>query len=51
MEIAMGFKLLAFMFWPLLLVFLYFLADRQRFKRRWQRFKQIILKDFGKDSE
>jgi hypothetical protein len=40
MDIGTGLKLLAFMFWPLLLVFIFYLLDRKRFKKRWERFKQ-----------
>jgi hypothetical protein len=40
MEIGVGFKLLAFMLWPFLLVFLYYLFDRKGFNRRLERFKE-----------
>ncbi|MFZ2407653.1 MAG: hypothetical protein WAW41_21160 [Methylobacter sp.] len=40
MDIGTGFKLLAFMFWPLLLVLLYYLFDKKGFKRRLEKFKQ-----------
>jgi hypothetical protein len=39
-DIGTGFKLLAFMFWPVLLMFIAFLLDRKRFKKRWEKFKQ-----------
>lgn len=40
MDIGTGFKLLAFMFWPVLLMLIAFLLDRKRFKKRWEKFKQ-----------
>ncbi len=40
MEIGTAFKLLAFMLWPFLLVFLYYLFDRKGFKRHLEKFKQ-----------
>jgi hypothetical protein len=40
MDFGTGFKLFAFMLWPFLLVFLYYLFDRKCFKKRWERFKQ-----------
>jgi len=40
MDIGTGFKLLGFMFWPVLLMFLVYLIDRKSFKRRLERFKQ-----------
>ncbi len=40
MEIGTALKLLAFMLWPFLLVFLYYLFDRKGFKRRLDKFKQ-----------
>jgi hypothetical protein len=39
-DIGTGFKLLAFMFWPVLLMLIAFLLDRKRFKKRWEKFKQ-----------
>jgi hypothetical protein len=44
MEIGTGFKLLAFMLWPFLLVFLYYLFDKKGFKKRLERFKQDSFK-------
>jgi hypothetical protein len=43
MDIGTGFKLLAFMFWPVLLMFLVYLIDRKGFKRRWEKFKQDVF--------
>lgn len=40
MDIGTGFKLLALMFWPFLLLFLYYLFDRKGFMRRLEKFKQ-----------
>ncbi len=40
MGIGTAFKLFAFMLWPFLLVFLYYLFDRKGFKRRLEKFKQ-----------
>lgn len=40
MDIGMAFKLAAFMLWPFLLVFLYYLFDRKGFKKRLEKFKQ-----------
>lgn len=44
MDIGTAFKLLGFMFWPLLLVLLSYLIDRKGFKRRLERFKQNVFK-------
>jgi hypothetical protein len=30
--------------WPVLLIFIYYLIDREGFKRYWQKFKSDILK-------
>jgi hypothetical protein len=40
MEIGTLFKLIAFMLWPFLLVFLYYLFDKKGFKRRLDWLKQ-----------
>jgi len=40
MDIGTAFKLFAFMLWPFLLVFLYYLFDRKGFKKRLEKFKQ-----------
>ncbi|MGZ5006368.1 MAG: hypothetical protein ACXWE9_09200 [Methylobacter sp.] len=40
MDIGTGFKLLGFMFWPVLLMLIVYLIDRKGFKRRWERFWQ-----------
>jgi hypothetical protein len=40
MDIGTVFKLLGYMLWPFLLVFLYYLFNKESFKRRWERFKQ-----------
>ena len=40
MDMGTAFKLLAFMLWPFLLVFLYYLFNKKGFMRRWEKFKQ-----------
>jgi hypothetical protein len=40
MDIGTVFKLLAFILWPFLLLFLYYLFDKKGFKRRLEKFKQ-----------
>jgi hypothetical protein len=40
MEIGTAFKLLGFMFWPFLLVFLYYLFNKKGFMKRLEKFKQ-----------
>ena len=40
MDIETLFKLLAFMVWPFLLIFIYYLFDKKGFKRRLEKFKQ-----------
>jgi hypothetical protein len=35
-------KLLFFSFWPVLLMFLYYLFDRKDFNKRWQQFKDNL---------
>lgn len=44
MEIGIVFKLLFFMVWPFLLLFLYYLFDKEGFKRRLERVKREIFK-------
>jgi hypothetical protein len=44
MEIGIAFKLLFFMLWPFLLLFLYYLFDKEGFKRRLERVKREIFK-------
>ena len=40
MDIGTVFKLVGFMLWPFLLVFLYYLFNKEDFKRRLEKFKQ-----------
>jgi len=40
MDISTAFKLLGYMFWPVLLMFLYYLFDRKGFKKKMEKFKQ-----------
>jgi len=40
MDIGTVFKLLGYMLWPFLLVFLYYLFDRKGFKKQLEKFKQ-----------
>lgn len=40
MDFGTVFKLIGFMLWPFLLVFLYYLFDKKGFKRRLEKFKQ-----------
>ena len=40
MEISLVLKILGFMFWPFLLVFLYYLFNKKGFMRRLEKFKQ-----------
>ena len=44
MDIGTVFKLLAFMVWPFLLVFLYYLFDRKGFKKLVDKIKQESFK-------
>jgi hypothetical protein len=44
MEIGIVFKLLFFMIWPFLLLFLCYLFDREGFKRRLERVKRELFK-------
>jgi|GEM_PF-906137 hypothetical protein len=37
-------KVLFIVLWPVLLMFIYYLIDREGFKRYWQKFKNDILK-------
>jgi hypothetical protein len=37
-------KLLFFSFWPVLLLFLYYLTDKKGFKKFWQEFKNTLFK-------
>ena len=40
MEWGLISKLLFFMLWPLIFVYLFYLTDKQKFKARWEKFKQ-----------
>lgn len=40
MEIWTALKLLGYMFWPFLLIFLYYLFDRKGFKKQLEKFKR-----------
>jgi hypothetical protein len=40
MDIGTAFKLLGYMFWPVLLMFLYYLFDRKGFKKQMEKFKK-----------
>lgn len=40
MESGTALKLVSFLLWPFLLIFIYFLVDRKGFKRHWERFKE-----------
>jgi hypothetical protein len=40
MDIGTVFKLLAFILWPFVLLFLYYLFDKKGFKMRLEKFKQ-----------
>jgi len=44
MDIGTVFKLLAFILWPFVLLFLYYLFDKKGFKRRLEKFKQDSFK-------
>ena len=35
-------KLLFFLFWPVLLMLVYYVFDRDGFNQRWQQFKETI---------
>lgn len=43
MEIAVGLKILFFLFWPFLLLFLYYLIDRKGFKGKMAK---LLGRDF-----
>lgn len=40
MESGAALKLVLFLLWPFLLIFLYFLFDRKGFKKQWEKFKE-----------
>jgi hypothetical protein len=40
MEIGLMLKVLFFILWPLLLMYLVYLLDKKRFKAKWEKFKQ-----------
>ena len=40
MEIGLIFKVLFFLLWPFLLMYLFYLTDKKKFKARWEKFKQ-----------
>jgi hypothetical protein len=40
MEIGLFIKVLFFLLWPLLLMYLVYLFDKKRFKARWEKLKQ-----------
>ncbi len=40
MEIGLILKVLFFLLWPLLLMYLVYLFDKKKFKARWEKFKQ-----------
>ena len=44
MSIGFIFKLLAFLLWPFLLLFLYYLADKEGFKRKFERIRRESFK-------
>ncbi len=44
MAIGTIFKLLAFLLWPFVLLFLYYLADKEGFKQRFDKIKKDAFK-------
>jgi hypothetical protein len=44
MDIGTAFKLLAFIFWPFVLMFLYYLFDRKGFMKYLEKFKKDVFK-------
>jgi hypothetical protein len=44
MGIGVIFKLVAFLLWPFLLLFLYYLADKEDFKRKFERIRRESFK-------
>ncbi|MGR9088502.1 MAG: hypothetical protein ACU841_15735 [Gammaproteobacteria bacterium] len=44
MGLGTFFKLLAMMFWPVLFLFLYYLSNKEGFKRKFRKIKDEIFK-------
>ncbi len=40
MDIATSFKILILIFWPFLLMFIYYLYDKEGFKKQLEKFKK-----------
>lgn len=44
MGVGTIFKLMGFLLWPFLLLFLYYLADKEGFKRKFEQIKRETFK-------
>lgn len=42
MDMGTVFKLLVFLLWPFLLIFLYYLIDKKGFKKQWEALKNAV---------
>ncbi len=40
MEFGVFFKVLFFMFWPILLMLIYFIFSKKKFMAQWEKFKK-----------
>ncbi len=40
MEISLIFKLVFFLLWPLIFLYLFYLTDKKKFMARWEKFKK-----------
>jgi hypothetical protein len=40
MEIGLILKVLFFLLWPFLLLYIYYLTNKKKFMARWEKFKQ-----------
>ncbi len=42
MDFGTGFKIVVFLLWPFLLLFLYYLVDKKGFKQRLEKFRNDL---------